>query len=651
MKHDKIVNTNSTLMVEETPDLSEEHFRHLISSIQDYAIFMIDPTGHIISWNQGAQNIKGYHKDEILGKHFSCFYSKKDLAQHKPEQLLRNALSKGRVEDEGWRIRKDGSRFWANVMITAMRDEQNHLIGFSKITRDLTERKQHEEALKNHTEQLTHAYNALQTVIQSAPLAIFTTDLNGIVTSWNKTAEHIFGWTESECIGQFLPIVDQAHLKEFDIFRKTVCKGHSIIEEPIERKKKDGTTIHASLSAAPLKDTEGNVLGYLGIVADLTERHEYEQQIAYQKKILDNVNDAIIATDQNLCITSWNNAAEDIYGWKATEVLGRTTTEVLQSKMTSHIRQTKLQELQKKGVVKGTFEHKKRNGNPIFIEAHAMTLTNDQGQCIGYVSVNRDITQRIQAEEELQAQRALSVRSDRLRALGEMATGMAHEINQPLQGIRGLAERCLFMAKRGHAPTTDEMLKRFDEIIQQTERMEHIVKHTRNFVREARQPITQRISINEVIENATKLLTAQFRERGVYMVFKLAEDLPLINANPYSLEEVIINLLLNARDAIESRLETEPKLQAPHIVIQTQKTKDQLQTLITDRGTGISPKIYSHIFEPFFTTKSSDRGTGLGLSISKTLVEQFGGTLKIASNSDGGVQAIVELPAGKPNET
>ena len=123
----------------------EEGFRLLVESVKDYAIFMLDPGGHVATWNAGAERIKGYKADEIIGKHFSIFYPPEDVAAGKPERELEIAAREGRFEDEGWRVRKDGSRFWANVIITALRDPQGDLVGFAKVTRDLTERRQAEE--------------------------------------------------------------------------------------------------------------------------------------------------------------------------------------------------------------------------------------------------------------------------------------------------------------------------------------------------------------------------------------------------------------------------------------------------------------------------------------------------------------------------
>ncbi|MDQ3065144.1 MAG: PAS domain-containing sensor histidine kinase [bacterium] len=139
-----------------------ERYKLLVESVEDYAIFMLDTTGHVVNWNKGAQKLKGYEPNEIIGKHFSILYPEKDKKSKKPEHELEISLKEGRVEDEGWRIRKDGSRFWADVVITALYDDQAKHLGFAKVTRDLTERKKYEDTLNNTNTKLESSYHALE---------------------------------------------------------------------------------------------------------------------------------------------------------------------------------------------------------------------------------------------------------------------------------------------------------------------------------------------------------------------------------------------------------------------------------------------------------------------------------------------------------
>src|SRR3954464_11019028 len=168
----------------------------MIEQTRDYALFLLDPSGRIISWNLGGERLKGYAADEIIGRHFSVFYTREALDSGWPAHELQVATVEGRFEDEGWRVRKDGSRFWANVVITALRDEEGQLLGFSKITRDLSDRRMHEEALRQSEERFRLLIEGVQ------DYAIYMIDPEGIITSWNTGAQRIKGYGREEVIGR-----------------------------------------------------------------------------------------------------------------------------------------------------------------------------------------------------------------------------------------------------------------------------------------------------------------------------------------------------------------------------------------------------------------------------------------------------------------
>ena len=173
---------------------SEDHFRSLVDGVKEYAIFMLDPDGRVMTWNHGAERIKGYRAQEILGQHFSLFYEQEDIQGGKPEQGLQVAAAAGQFENEGWRVRKDGSRFWANVVITALKDETGKLKGFAKLTRDMTERKQAEEALRGMQAELTHAARVMTMGELTASIAHeINQPLTAVVTNANACSRLLAG--------------------------------------------------------------------------------------------------------------------------------------------------------------------------------------------------------------------------------------------------------------------------------------------------------------------------------------------------------------------------------------------------------------------------------------------------------------------------
>jgi PAS domain S-box-containing protein len=245
-------------------------YRLLVESVRDYAIFALDATGHILTWNAGAQRFKGYTAEEIIGKHFSTFYTQPDLDRGRPAEELEIAEREGRVEDEGWRVRKDGTRFWANVVITALRDQTGKLVGFAKVTRDLTERRAAEERLRVSEERFRLLIENVR------DYGIFTLDLGGVVTSWNAGAERISGYTASEIIGRhfstFYPPEDVAANKperELEIVRRD-----GRFEEEGWRVRKNGEVFWSNVVISAVRSDDGTLVGYAKVTRDLTERRE-----------------------------------------------------------------------------------------------------------------------------------------------------------------------------------------------------------------------------------------------------------------------------------------------------------------------------------------------------------------------------------------
>jgi PAS domain S-box-containing protein len=251
---------------------SEERFKLLVESVRDYAIFMLSPSGHILTWNAGAERFKGYKAHEIIGQHFSRFYPPEALASGLPEHELEVASATGVFEDEGWRVRKDGSLFWANVVITALRDAQGELIGFAKVTRDLTQRRNHEEDLRRSEERFRLLVEGV------ADCAIFMLDPNGRIATWNTGAERIKGYTAGEIIGQHFSVFYPEQVREsgWPEHELQVAAEKGSFNDIGWRLRKDGTTFWANVTLTALRDDTGRLIGYAKLTRDLTEAKRIE---------------------------------------------------------------------------------------------------------------------------------------------------------------------------------------------------------------------------------------------------------------------------------------------------------------------------------------------------------------------------------------
>jgi PAS domain S-box-containing protein len=261
---------------------SEGLYRLLVESVRDYAIFALDATGHILTWNPGAKRFKGYEAEEIIGQHFSVFYTKPDRDRKWPEAELEMAKRDGRFEDEGWRVRKDGTRFWANVVITALRDKQGNLVGFAKVTRDLTER-------RNAEEQLRASEMQFRLLVENVrDYGLFNLDLDGTITTWNEGAERIAGYRADEIIGKhfsiFYPPEDVAAGKprnELEIVRRD-----GRFEEEGWRLRKNGQRYWCNVVITAIYNAERQLVGFGKITRDLTERREAtERSLADARRV------------------------------------------------------------------------------------------------------------------------------------------------------------------------------------------------------------------------------------------------------------------------------------------------------------------------------------------------------------------------------
>jgi PAS domain S-box-containing protein len=257
---------------------NEEDLRLLVSTVKDYAIFLLDPLGGVTSWNEGAERIKGYTAKEIIGQNFSKFYTPEAVAKGKPSQELNIAAETGRYQEEGWRVRKNGSRFWADVVITALRDENGRLRGFGKVTRDISERKHAEEALRRSEENLRLLVSAVK------DYAIFTLDPLGVVTSWNEGAERIKGYAAEEIIGQNFSkfYTPDAVAKGRPIQELKIAAAMGRYQEEGWRMRKDGSRFWADVVITALRDKTGALRGFGKVTRDITERR-HEVGIARRK--------------------------------------------------------------------------------------------------------------------------------------------------------------------------------------------------------------------------------------------------------------------------------------------------------------------------------------------------------------------------------
>jgi PAS domain S-box-containing protein len=369
--------------------LNEASFRLMVDGVVDYAILMLDLDGHVATWNAGAQQIKGYLSDEIIGRHFSVFYTDEDIAAGRPEDGLRIAGAAGRFEDDAWRVRKDGTQFWANVVITPMRDERGQLIGYGKVTRDLGER----------------------------GAAVLMLDVDGRVATWNAGAARFKGYRSEEIIGQdfsvFYPAEDIAAGKPRH--ELTLAANDGRFEDAGWRVRKDGTQFWATVVITALRDRQGQLFGYRSSTADLTERRTTELRLQASQALVTGVLAAatefsIIGTDLDGLITVFNSGAERMLGYSASEMIGLNTPALILDADEVAARGAELQlasafdilvhEARPGRADTREWTYVGKTGTRIRVSLVVTAMRDEDEALVGYIAIARDVTQSAMAEAE-----------------------------------------------------------------------------------------------------------------------------------------------------------------------------------------------------------------------------------------------------------
>jgi PAS domain S-box-containing protein len=257
-------------------------FQMLVEAVTDYAIYMIDPGGHVTSWNRGAERIKGYRAEEVLGRHFSMFFTPEDREIGRPGYALATAAEVGRFEQEGWRLRKDGTRFWALAVLDAIHDDNGELVGFAKITRDMTERRAAQEALEE-------SERRFRLLVQSViDYAIFMLDPDGRVTNWNSGAQRMKGYRAEEIVGAHFSTFYTEEDRRAGVPALALDKARSEGKFEIEgwRVRKDGSRFWASVVIDAIHDEQGQLIGFAKITRDITEQREAQRKLAETREQL-----------------------------------------------------------------------------------------------------------------------------------------------------------------------------------------------------------------------------------------------------------------------------------------------------------------------------------------------------------------------------
>ena len=405
---------------------SEERFRLLVDNAWEHAIFMLDPTGRVASWNAGAERIKQYRDEEIIGQHFSRFYPAEDVQAGKPEMELQEAVAQGRYEEEGWRLRKDGSRFWASVVLAPMRDAEGNLRGFSKITRDMTERKRAEEnarrllqeeaarrAAQHYAQVIEGQREQLRVTLNSIGDGVITTDTDGRVTLLNPVAESLTGWTNEDAVGQ--PLTTVFHIvseKTRQLVENPVAKvlatGHIVgLANHTVLIARDGTERPIDDSAAPIKNEQGETIGVVLVFRDVIDKRAAESALRTSEERLRLALEAgrMGVWEWNLRTNAvwWSDGLEPIHGLEPGTFEG--TLEAFQRLIHPDDREVVSRAISQAVDTRSAYDIEFRtvwpDGSVHWMAGKGKVFCDHSDQPVRMMGVGTDVTDRKRAEQEL----------------------------------------------------------------------------------------------------------------------------------------------------------------------------------------------------------------------------------------------------------
>jgi PAS domain S-box-containing protein len=612
------------------PRPDAETYRILVDHIQDYAVLMLDPDGYVISWNEGAERIQGYTADEIVGSHFSCFYPAEAIARDLPRKELAQAAAAGHFEDEGWRLRKDGSPFWANVVITRMLGGDGQLMGFSTITRDRTERQQQESLLKKSEERFRLLIAGVK------DYAIFMLNPQGIVETWNAGAAYIKGYSADEIIGChfsvfYPPDAIKRGLPETEL-RGAMMQGR--FEDEGWRIRKDGSRFWANVIITAVRNASGHLIGFSKITRDLTERRRHEDDLRRSEErfrlLVDGVTEyAIMTLDSEGFVTSWNAGAERIKGYKSQEILGRHVSHfypseaVLENKPWEDLRIAREQ-----GRVTDEGWRLRKDGTLFWANTVITSLYDQHGRAHGFAKVTQDLTQRRHAE-------ALA---DTTQRMHEFIAMLAHELRNPLAPIRNAVA---LMGRKGlKDPTLESMRQTIDR---QSMLLTRLLDELLDVNRIARGQFSierELVDVRDVLTRAVETSRPLIDSRKHSLEVSVPDQPARVLGDALRLTQTFVNLLNNAAKYTP---------EGGSIRLSAAVRGAEIEIRVRDNGAGIERDMLEKVFDLFVQVDSTVQhalgGLGVGLALVRRVVELHGGN--VLARSEGktyGAEFIVRLP-------
>jgi len=602
------------------PDAEASRILSAILDSSDDAIISKDLDGVILSWNRGAERLYGYTAAEVVGRPIAVL-----IPEGQADELasILSRLKAGeRVEPcETVRRARDGHLLDVSLSASPIRDAHGHVVGASAIARDITERKRAERTL-SLSEMRWHS------VVQSAVDGIVVIDERGRIESFNAAAQRLFGYAEADVVGRNVSMLMPAPYRDehgdyLARYLATAVPRIVGIGREVTGLRRDGTTfpVHLSVGEASV----GGERKFTGILHDLSERVRLEERLrasqARWRSIVESAVDGIVVIDAAGCIEAFNRAAEQLFGYAEREVIGRSVNMLMpapyRDEHDAYLARYLTTGVQKIIGIGREVTGLRRDGTtfPVHLSVGEMSIGGERK----FTGILHDLSARTHMEDRLREQTALA-------RLGEMAAVIAHEVKNPLAGVRGAIQ-----VIGGRLPKGSKDAAVVKEIVSRIDALNELMKDLLLFARPP-QPRPALVDVVPLVSTTADLLSADPALRGVAVLVEGA--VPPISADAELLKIVFLNLLVNGAQA----------MQGIGTIRVTLTAVDQFCLIaFRDTGPGIPGEVREKMFTPFFTTKA--RGTGLGLATARRIIEAHLGTITFDCPAEGGTTVTVQLPA------
>ena len=644
-------------------DIEEKLFRLLVANVKDYAVFMIDKDGYILTWNPGAEHVKGYTEQEIIGKHISIFYTEQNNLANEPQNNLTEALAMGTCEKEGWRVKKDGTLFWANIIYTVLYDENQQITGLAKIVRDISERKKSEHVIREHVAKLeasklietSELFN--RTVLESSPDCLTVLDQEGRMEYMNLN-----GLLHME-------------IDNFSAFKKTkwadlFCTESEVLVTASIKKALSGETVHFTALCPTVKGTAkwwdvivspvgkpgGAVLQIISTARDITDQkrsQEINDRIASHLKLAtDSANVGVWSLDIKTHELEWSALHKKMWGYdvERTDLEYRDWHEIILPEDKKLAFKKVGEALVNHSFYEVEYRINKADGSGVrYIRSVGRYYYNNKGEAETLTGVSIDITEQKYFTKELEKKvkertDELAIKTSQLEEINkahvldniqlesandqleQFAYIASHDLKEPLRMVKSFVG----LLEKKYSSQLDDTAKKYIHFaVDGSKRMETLITDLLAYFTAGRHEIsTELTDITNVLEEVKRLYESNIKEKLAVVTFDL---MPMVNVSRVAISQVFQNLIGNA-------LKYQTKGVRPIIHISVNDISSHWQFSVKDNGIGISEENHEKVFKIFnrLHNKQEFSGTGIGLSIVKRIVEHNQGKIWIESTKGVG---------------